>query len=87
MKRKYLKFNCQNIFKPKLLIKKPKTVLFCFLSFFLTGILSGQEKLIINDPGYFESSGFDVMVFDDYYPMGHQSGVTMADNSYFHINK
>ena len=41
---------------------------------------SGQEKLTINDLGYFEMPGFDVMVFDDYYPGGHQSGVTIVQN-------
>ncbi|MBK9391009.1 MAG: glycoside hydrolase family 9 protein [Bacteroidetes bacterium] len=60
--------------------------LFFFLFFLLLQCLSsmtnliGQEKLTINELGYFESQGFDVMVFDDYYPMGHQSGVTIVQN-------
>jgi hypothetical protein len=60
--------------------------LFFFISFILLQCLasitnlSGQEKFIINDLGYFESPGFDVMVFDDYYPSGHQSGVTILQN-------
>ncbi len=41
---------------------------------------SGQGKLLINDQGYFEMPGLDVIVFDDYYPMGHQSGVTIVQN-------
>jgi|WetSurMetagenome_2_1015567.scaffolds.fasta_scaffold00169_5 endoglucanase len=42
--------------------------------------ISAQDKLTINDQGYFEMPGFDVMVFDDYYPGGHQSGVTIIQN-------
>ena len=40
----------------------------------------GQSKLSINDQGYFEMPGLDVIVFDDYYPMGHQSGITIVQN-------
>ncbi|HBH85339.1 MAG: hypothetical protein A2X03_01385 [Bacteroidetes bacterium GWA2_40_15] len=62
---------------------KSSLILACFLlltchSSFLT--LYGQDKLTINEQGYFESPGFDVMVFDDYYPMGHQGGVTILQN-------
>jgi endoglucanase len=42
--------------------------------------LQGQGSLSVNDLGYFEMPGFDVMVFDDYYPNGHQSGVTIVQN-------
>jgi endoglucanase len=42
--------------------------------------LQGQGSLSVNDQGYFEMPGFDVMVFDDYYPNGHQSGVTIVQN-------
>jgi len=40
----------------------------------------GQEKLVINDQDYFEMPGVTIMVFDDYYPAGHQSGVTIIQN-------
>ena len=40
----------------------------------------GQGKLTINDQGYFEMPGLDVIVFDDYYPIGHQSGITIVQN-------
>ena len=40
----------------------------------------GQGKLIINDQGYFEMPGLDVIVFDDYYPVGNQSGITIVQN-------
>jgi len=41
---------------------------------------SGQAKLSINDQGYFEMPGLDIMVFDDYYPMGHMGGITIIQN-------
>jgi hypothetical protein len=62
---------------------KPVLLLVCFFLFSCLSSLStinGQDKLTINDQGYFEMPGFDVMVFDDYYPMGHQSGVTIIQN-------
>jgi len=40
----------------------------------------GQAKLSINDQGYFEMPGLDIMVFDDYYPMGHMGGITIIQN-------
>lgn len=39
-----------------------------------------QGKLSINEQGYFEMPGLDVMVFDDYYPNGHQGGITIIQN-------
>ncbi len=42
--------------------------------------LYGQNSLIINDQGYFEMQGVTIMVFDDYYPSGHQSGITIIQN-------
>jgi endoglucanase len=35
------------------------------------------ERLLLNDAGYYERSGVSVMVFDDFYPEGHQGGVTI----------
>jgi endoglucanase len=37
-------------------------------------------SLKINDSGYFEMPGLNVMVFSDYYPEGHQGGVTIIQN-------
>ena len=31
----------------------------------------------LNDAGYYERPGLNVMVFDDFYPEGHQGGVTI----------
>ncbi len=52
---------------------------FLFCPVFFNPVM-GQGRLSINDQGYFEMPGLDVMVFDDYYPMGHQSGVTIVQN-------
>lgn len=64
---------------------KIKLVLGTFFAalLFLPSVLNpafGQGKLTINDQGYFEMPGLDVIVFDDYYPNGHQSGVTIVQN-------
>lgn len=59
---------------------KTKAFILLLVSCFCIFSTSGQDKLTINDFGYFESSGFDVMVFDDYYPSGHQCGVTIIQN-------
>ncbi len=52
---------------------------FLFCPVFFNPVM-GQGRLSINDQGYFEMPWLDVMVFDDYYPMGHQSGVTIVQN-------
>ncbi|MGD1007864.1 MAG: cellulase N-terminal Ig-like domain-containing protein, partial [Ignavibacteriaceae bacterium] len=35
-------------------------------------------KLVINDKGYYELQSLNVMVFDDFYPEGHQGGLTIV---------
>lgn len=42
--------------------------------------LFAQQSLTINDRGYFEMPGLNVMVFSDYYPEGHQGGVTIIQH-------
>ena len=43
--------------------------------------VSGQrDTLVLNDQGYFEMPGLNVMVFHDTYPEGHQGGVTVIQN-------
>ncbi|MCR4617149.1 MAG: glycoside hydrolase family 9 protein [Lachnospiraceae bacterium] len=34
----------------------------------------------LNDSGYFKSGNVDIMAFNDFYPAGHQSGVTLVIN-------
>ncbi len=57
----------------------PAAILFSFFPI----ILSAQSKnsgqgLVINDKGYYDMPGLNVMVFDDFYPEGHQGGVTIV---------
>ena len=43
--------------------------------------LFGQDQeLTLNEKDYFEMSGLNVMVFDDFYPEGHQGGVSIIQN-------
>ncbi len=46
----------------------------CFLPFVMA------EGPRLNESGYFEKPGLNVMVFDDYYPEGHQGGVAFIQN-------
>jgi endoglucanase len=45
------------------------------LSFLLFKISVAQPGLVLNDMEYFESPGFDVLVFNDPYTEGHQGGI------------
>ncbi len=47
---------------------------------FLAAAPSGRAELVLNEAGYFERPGLNVMVFDDYYPEGHQGGVAFIQN-------
>lgn len=46
----------------------------------ITNMVTGQEDLRLNDQGYFHKRGLDITVFSDYYPDGHQSGVTIIQH-------
>jgi hypothetical protein len=39
-----------------------------------------SPSLALNHKGYFAERGLDVMVFSDYYPDGHQTGVTIVQH-------
>lgn len=43
-------------------------------------VFSKNNKLTLNDQEYFEMPGLNVMVFQDIYPEGHQSGMTIIQN-------
>ena len=47
---------------------------------FLFPVTYGQESLTLNEKGYFSMDGLDVTVFSDFYPEGHQSGVTIIQH-------
>lgn len=38
------------------------------------------QNLKLNDKGYFATRGLNVMVYNDYYPEGHQTGVTVVQH-------
>ena len=41
---------------------------------------AGAQDLKLSDKGYFARPGLNVMVFNDYYPEGHQTGVTIVQH-------
>jgi hypothetical protein len=43
-------------------------------------VSSGNNDLKINDKNYFEMPGLNVMVFNDFYPEGHQGGITIIQH-------
>jgi hypothetical protein len=43
-------------------------------------VLHLEAQLRLNDKGYFHTRGLDITVFSDYYPDGHQSGVTIIQH-------
>ena len=59
-----------------------KSFLLLCLAAFCGFISSGQNKqtLQLNDLGYFEIQGLNVMAFQDIYPEGHQGGVGIIQN-------
>ncbi|HET7534824.1 MAG TPA: glycoside hydrolase family 9 protein [Candidatus Didemnitutus sp.] len=46
----------------------------------LLGSVSAAEPLQLNDRGYFEKRGLNVMLGSDYYPDGHQGGAGIIQN-------
>ncbi len=46
----------------------------------LTMPLGAEPRLKLNDQGYFAEPGLNVMSFSDYYPDGHQTGVTIIQH-------
>lgn len=53
------------------------------LALLLPALVTAQDAkpaLALNDKGYFAEPGLDVMVFSDYYPDGHQTGVTVIQH-------
>ena len=56
-----------------------RRVLVLFL-FAALQIPSVRAQLQLNNLGYFHTRGLDVTVFSDYYPDGHQSGLTIIQH-------
>jgi hypothetical protein len=56
--------------------------LLVFIVLLLLGpsVMAQQRSLVLNEQEYFEMPGLDVMVFHDFYPEGHQGGITIVQN-------
>ena len=50
---------------------------FCLPSIIYAQLKSGAGTIHINDEGYYEAPGINFMMFDDFYPEGHQGGLTV----------
>jgi hypothetical protein len=53
-------------------------LIFCILPVTFAQKSKPNMKLVINDKGYYELQSLDVMMFDDFYPEGHQGGLTIV---------
>lgn len=56
-----------------------------FLATFLLTIISvsmSAQQIQLNSAGYFNNQGVDVMAFNDFYPEGHQGGVSVLMNGH-----
>ncbi|MDZ7305241.1 MAG: hypothetical protein ONB44_24220, partial [candidate division KSB1 bacterium] len=51
-----------------------------FLLGLITSGFAQQKALVLNEQEYFEMPGLNIMVFHDYYPEGHQGGITIIQN-------
>ncbi|MCR5132298.1 MAG: hypothetical protein K6C10_12675 [Prevotella sp.] len=50
------------------------------LALMLTSFTASAQTFQLNADGYFNAGGTDVMVFNDFYPEGHQGGVCVIMN-------
>lgn len=69
-------------FLQKTSMKKKTIILLLFIHSTINLIycqsIQTKNKLQINDLGYYELTGLNIMVFDDFYPEGHQGGITIV---------
>ncbi|MBX2843926.1 MAG: glycoside hydrolase family 9 protein, partial [Flammeovirgaceae bacterium] len=63
-----------------LLIKQTLIFLSISIAHFALGQQIPESDFIMNDQEYFEKQGVNVMAFHDFYPEGHQGGVTIIQN-------
>ncbi len=56
-----------------------KKILILFL-LLVTQLSAQSGKLFLNEKNYYESTGFNLTVFDDFYLEGHQGGITIICN-------
>lgn len=53
---------------------------FFTLALIATSATLSAQDFKLNEAGYFECEGVNVMSFDDFYPEGHQGGVSILMN-------
>ena len=55
-----------------------------FIAFLSLAVLTPAtaQQFVLNDAGYFACEGVNVMSFDDFYPEGHQGGVSILMNGH-----
>ena len=46
----------------------------------MAALQASAQDFVLNQQGYFNCEGVDVMAFDDFYPEGHQGGVSLLMN-------
>jgi endoglucanase len=57
------------------------TILFCLsIVELFCQTNSRDSNILINELGYYEIQGLNVMMFDNFYPEGHQGGLTITQN-------
>ena len=49
-------------------------------AFMLVAATVAAQDFKLNDSGYYTADGVDVMAFSDFYPEGHQGGVSVLMN-------
>lgn len=52
----------------------------CLFAFSFSFAIAGETGLTLNEQEYFEMPGLNVMVFHDFYPEGHQGGISIIQN-------
>ena len=53
---------------------------FTFILLAMFCLAAGAQDFRLNDSGYFNHEGVDAMAFDDFYPEGHQGGISFIMN-------
>ena len=54
-----------------------KRLVVCISLLLMGSVLAFSQDFKLNDTGYFNYKGVDAMLFNDYYPEGHQGGVSV----------
>ena len=58
-----------------------KRVFYCLVCLLIPSLAHAQSPVfVLNARDYFERPGVNVMVFDDFYPEGHQGGISIIQN-------